>query len=78
MVRFQADQYKGKRDLDSLKEYVDSQLKNTKDASDDPKPTETPPTLSAKETTEEEVGALELKLVLVGFSNTDRVLVKCL
>ncbi|KAH0617936.1 hypothetical protein JD844_016713 [Phrynosoma platyrhinos] len=46
------DQYKGKRDLDSLKEYVDSQLQNSKAASDDVKPTEAPP--PPKEITPEE------------------------
>ncbi|EMP31642.1 Thioredoxin domain-containing protein 5 [Chelonia mydas] len=37
-----ADQYKGKRDLDSLKEYVDSQLQNAKNAPEADKPSEVP------------------------------------
>lgn len=69
MTCLQTDQYKGKRDLDSLKEYVDSQLKNPED---DAKPTETPPPPPKEIILEGEVGSnfylnkfLTVKIVLV-------------
>ncbi|XP_028908892.1 thioredoxin domain-containing protein 5 isoform X2 [Ornithorhynchus anatinus] len=52
------DQYKGKRDLDSLKEYIDSQLQNADDAPEAPKPSEIPP--EGAEPTQDEVNMLSL------------------
>ncbi|XP_038627504.1 thioredoxin domain-containing protein 5 [Tachyglossus aculeatus] len=52
------DQYKGKRDLDSLKEYIDSQLQNADDAPEAPEPSEIPP--EGAEPTSDEVNVLSL------------------
>lgn len=52
----QVDQYKGKRDLESLREYVDAQLQSTEgDAPETIKPSEAP--VLAMETTADKVGA---------------------
>ncbi|MBN3321007.1 TXND5 protein, partial [Atractosteus spatula] len=53
-----ADQYRGKRDLDSLKEFVDSQLKAAAEAPEDLQPNE--PVQQAEEPAEEESGVLTL------------------
>uniref|UniRef100_W5N6P2 protein disulfide-isomerase n=1 Tax=Lepisosteus oculatus TaxID=7918 RepID=W5N6P2_LEPOC len=53
-----ADQYRGKRDLDSLKEFVDSQLKAAAEAPEDLQPNE--PVQQAEEPAEEESSVLTL------------------